>query len=131
MSDNSGKGILFIISAPSAAGKTTLAKHIVENVANIRQSVSYTTRSMRDGEIDGVDYNFIDQATFDRMSKENGFMEHACVHGNCYGTAFEQVEKAKADGRDLLLVIDVQGAAAIREKGVDQVSMNDFRTYKG
>ncbi len=123
MLTDSGKGMLLILSAPSGTGKTTIAEHIVKNIPNITRSVSYTTRPRRAKETNGIDYNFIDKAAFDKMSEENAFLEHACVHENCYGTALKPLLEAKEKGKDILLVIDVQGAEVIRGKDVDQVSI--------
>ncbi|MBI5178833.1 MAG: guanylate kinase [Nitrospinae bacterium] len=117
----SGRGILFILSAPSGAGKTTLAKLAISKIPGLKQSVSYTTRARREGEVDGKSYNFVDKAAFQKMIGQNRFIEWAQVHGEYYGTALDAIEKAKAEKSDILLVIDVQGAAKLREKKVDGV----------
>lgn len=120
---NQGSGILFVLSAPSGTGKTTLANYLVNHLPDMKRSVSYTTRKKREGERDGVDYHFVDHATFEKMIKEKAFAEHAKVHDNYYGTALKTVKEAKADGKDILLVIDVQGAATLAKQDVDSVSI--------
>ncbi len=109
------KGIPFIVSAPSGAGKTTLCKMAVDFFANLRHSVSYTTRAPRAGEVDGVDYRFVDNAEFDRMVKAGEFFEYAGVHGKRYGTARQDLEGLLSGGYDAMLDIDVQGAEGIRD----------------
>lgn len=108
------EGILFVISAPSGAGKTTLCKQIVDICPGLRHSVSYTTRPRRAGEADGVDYHFVTRETFDSMVAAGAFAEWAEVHGNRYGTAFETLQRLSAAGHDLLLDIDCQGAAQLK-----------------
>lgn len=107
------KGIQFIVSGPSGGGKTTLAKTMLDKLDNLRFSVSCTTRTPREDEIDGRDYKFISQEEFEQMVKEEQFVEHALVHGNYYGTPVDEFENAT--GVDLLLDIDVQGASQIRK----------------
>ena len=109
------EGILFVISAPSGAGKTTLCKEIIDFFPSLRHSVSYTTRPQRPGEQDGVDYHFVSTETFDAMAGQGAFAEWAEVHGNRYGTAIEMLERFRAEGRDVLLDIDVQGARQLRK----------------
>ncbi len=116
-----GRGILFILSAPSGAGKTTLAKWAVENVSGVQQSVSYTTRPCRPGEVDGVHYRFVTEERFKEMIGEDRFIEWAEVHGKYYGTSWNAIDEAQERRVDLLLVIDVQGAVKLRERGVDGV----------
>lgn len=115
------EGILFIVSAPSGAGKTSLCREIKSLTPGLYQSVSFTTRTMRAGERDGVDYHFVDRAKFDAMIANDVFAEWAEVHGNCYGTARAPLLRALADGMDILLDIDFQGAAQLREAGMDAV----------
>lgn len=110
------EGIFFVISAPSGAGKTSLCKEIIDIFPELRQSVSYTTRSARAGEVHGVDYYFVSPETFDRMIADGAFAEWAEVHGNRYGTAIETLQTSRAMGNDLLLDIDCQGARQIKEK---------------
>lgn len=115
------EGILFVISAPSGAGKTTLCKEIVDITPTLRHSVSYTTRPMRSGERDGIDYHFVTFERFAEMVADNAFAEWAEVHGNRYGTALATLEEARLAGCDILLDIDCQGAAQLKnsvERGV-------------
>ncbi len=105
----------FVLSAPSGAGKTTLAHAVLQRVEHLIRTVSWTTRSPRSGEVDGVDYTFVDQETFDRERDAGGFLESALVHGFHYGTPASEVERILAAGGVPLMVIDVQGAAAVRE----------------
>jgi len=110
----SSRGTLYIVSAPSGAGKTSLVKALLENVNDIRVSVSHTTRSMRPGEKDGINYHFVDEATFTTMLDNNAFLEHAKVFNNYYGTAQAWVQEILAKGEDVVLEIDWQGAEQIR-----------------
>jgi guanylate kinase len=107
-------GILFVISAPSGAGKSTLTKLLLSNVKGLEYSVSTTTRPMRPGERDGVDYLFTDEETFLKLIQNGEFIEHAVVHGNRYGTRRATVDQTLARSVDILLDIDVQGARQIR-----------------
>ena len=107
-------GTLYIISAPSGAGKTSLVKSLVDSEALIRVSVSHTTRAMRPGEVDGVNYHFVSHEQFHAMLDENAFLEHAEVFGNLYGTSQRWVEQTLAEGYDLILEIDWQGAQQVR-----------------
>jgi guanylate kinase len=115
------KGILFVISAPSGAGKTSICSEVVDRMPHLRQSISYTTRPKREGEQDGVDYHFISREQFDQMVHDEAFAEWADVHGNSYGTAKATLQKAQDDGADVLLDIDFQGAAQLRQSGLDGV----------
>lgn len=108
------EGILFVISAPSGAGKTSLCKEIIDFFPELRQSVSFTTRAPRDGEQDGVDYCFVSPEEFRRMVHEGEFAEWAEVHGNCYGTALKTLNDWRSRGCDVILDIDCQGAAQLR-----------------
>lgn len=108
-------GTLYIISAPSGAGKTSLVKALLERDAQIRVSVSHTTRAMRPGEINGVNYHFVDRDTFLGMREQGEFLECAEVFGNCYGTSQRTLEETLAQGIDLILEIDWQGARQVRE----------------
>jgi guanylate kinase len=116
-------GILFIISAPSGSGKSTLVARVRENVPNLEFSISYTTRAPRGSERDRIEYNFISREQFEQLICEDAFLEYAEVFGNYYGTARHFLEDAKRDGKDLLLDIDVQGAAQLRTKVPDAVSI--------
>ena len=108
-------GTLFIISAPSGAGKTSLVKALLDVTDNISVSVSHTTRDMRPGEEDGVDYHFTDVETFKKMINEDAFLENAQVFDNFYGTAQASVEEKLKAGEDVILEIDWQGAAQVRK----------------
>lgn len=110
------KGILFVVSAPSGAGKTTLSKKITEIVDDIYHSISHTTRTPRPDEIDGRHYHFVSKAKFEEMIKNDEFIEWALVHGNYYGTSVGNLEIVQKEKKDLLLVIDVQGAEQLRKK---------------
>ena len=111
-----GDGNLFIISAPSGTGKTTILKKIIAAMPNVVFSVSHTTRSPRTGEQDGVDYFFTDKNVFRAMQQQNRFLEWAEVHGNLYGTSISAVQAATEQGLDIILDIDVQGALQVKEK---------------
>lgn len=109
------KGNLYIISAPSGAGKTSLVKELVSNLDDLIVSVSHTTRQMRDGEIHSKDYFFVDVEQFKTMQGENAFLECAQVFDNFYGTAQQTVETNLAQGQDVILEIDWQGAQQVRK----------------
>ena len=117
------KGTLFVVSAPSGAGKTSLVRALLERNSNLHLSVSYTTRAPRAGEIDGVHYHFVNRKTFERMVAENAFVEHAQVFDNAYGTARKTLRQALNDGQDLLLEIDWQGARQVRTNFPEAVSI--------
>lgn len=108
------KGSLFVISAPSGAGKTSLVRALVETLPDVRVSVSYTTRLIRPGEMDGINYHFISRENFIDMIERNDFLEHAEVFGNLYGTSQCWVENQLEQGGDIILEIDWQGAQQIR-----------------
>ncbi len=120
---NSRQGHLFIISAPSGGGKTTLSKVVLNRFNNILYSVSYTTRSPRNGEQDGVDYYFIRKKDFEKRIETGHWAEWAEVHGNYYGTSAEFLDKGLASGRDMLLDIDVQGTIQILGNYPDSVTI--------
>jgi guanylate kinase len=103
-----------VLSAPSGAGKTSISRELLARQPGLCQSVSFTTRPMRSGEQDGVDYHFVSPARFEQMVHEGAFAEWAEVHGNRYGTARATLQQAAAAGRDVLLDIDIQGAAQLR-----------------
>lgn len=107
-------GTLYIVSAPSGAGKTTLVRALLRLDPSIRLSVSYTTRAPRDGEQEGVAYHFVDLATFKAMQQRGDFLEWAEVHGNFYATSAPWLKNQLAAGNDVLLEIDWQGAAQVR-----------------
>jgi|SRR5215471_11291604 len=110
----SRRGLLFVVSAPSGTGKTTVVERLVQVVPDLALSRSYTSRVKRAGETDGVDYNFITRATFEAMIASRAFLEWADVFGNFYGTCAADADRELAGGRDLVLVIDVQGARQVR-----------------
>lgn len=117
------RGLLFIVSAPSGTGKTTLVERLVHTVPGLRMSKSYTSRGARTGEADGVDYHFISRDRFEEMVAAGAFLEHASVFGNYYGTAAADTEACLAAGDDLILVIDVQGASYVRSRGLESVGI--------
>jgi guanylate kinase len=119
----SSRGILYTVSAPSGAGKTSLVKALVESTPHLRVSVSHTTRRIRPGEQDGVNYHFVSRADFDAMLQANAFLEHADVFGNLYGTSQEWVKSALAAGDDVILEIDWQGAQQVRRLMPETVSI--------
>jgi guanylate kinase len=110
------EGLILIISAPSGAGKTTLCRELLKQFPAIRESISYTTRQPRPGEVHGEDYFFVSQEEFQRMIAEDAFAEWAEVHGNLYGTALKTLEEARKNGVDLVLDIDCQGARKLKEQ---------------
>jgi guanylate kinase len=120
---SSERGLLFIVSAPSGAGKTTLVERLVEQVPDLKLSRSYTSRPARDGETDGVDYNFVTRERFDAMVAAGEFLEWADVFGNLYGTAAADTERILAAGCDLVLVIDVQGSRQVRRHGFETTAV--------
>ncbi len=123
MSSESRSPTCFVLSAPSGAGKTTLAQALLANLDNITQTVSWTTRESRPQEVDGRHYTFVDQKTFDGHRQEGGFLESAKVHGNSYGTPYSEVDRILAAGDDALMVIDVQGAKQVRGNLADAVTI--------
>jgi guanylate kinase len=116
-------GLLFIVSAPSGTGKTTLVERLVGELPRLTMSRSYTSRPARTGEADGVDYNFVTRARFEEMVAAGDFLEWADVFGNLYGTCATDTERVLASGEDVVLVIDVQGARQVRQKGVAATSI--------
>jgi guanylate kinase len=112
----SKRGHLYVIAAPSGAGKTSLLHALMRRRPSLGFSVSCTTRGPRPGEVDGKDYHFVDRAEFERLVAAGEFIEHANVFGNLYGTRLSVVEAALAAGRDLILEIDWQGARQVRER---------------
>jgi len=117
------RGLLFIVSAPSGTGKTTLCERLVQVVPGLRMSRSYTSRHARAGERDGVDYNFVSREQFEQMVADKAFVEWADVFGNYYGTSAEDTDAALAAGEDVMLVIDVQGARQVRSRGIETVGI--------
>lgn len=115
------RGLMFVLSSPSGAGKTTLARELIAKVSGLQMSVSVTTRAMRPGEVDGRDYYFIDKPRFDEMVKGDELLEHAPVFDYFYGTPRAPVEAALAAGNDVLFDIDWQGTQQLREKASDDL----------
>jgi guanylate kinase len=115
------RGLMFILSSPSGAGKTTIARRLLEHDSEIRMSVSVTTRPMRPGEVDGKDYFFTDRAHFDKMVEAGEFLEWAEVFGNCYGTPKAQIRAGLKEGQDFLFDIDWQGTQQLYQKAAVDV----------
>src|SRR5438093_9619952 len=118
-----GRGLLFIVSAPSGAGKTTLVERLVDETPHLKMSRSYTSRPVREGETDGVDYNFVSRERFEAMVAVGEFLEWADVFGNLYGTSAADTERILDAGSDLVLVIDVQGARKVRRRGIETTAV--------
>ena len=117
------RGLLFVVSAPSGTGKTTVVEQLVRIVPDLALSRSYTSRPARHGETDGVDYNFVSRARFEAMVAADDFLEWADVFGNLYGTCASDVERELARGHDIVLVIDVQGARQVRMRYANTVGV--------
>ena len=122
-SEQRSRGLLFVVSAPSGTGKTTVVERLVQIFPDLGMSRSYTSRAKREGEKDGVDYNFITRERFEAMVAEDAFLEWADVFGNLYGTGKAETERELAGGRDLVLVIDVQGARQVRSHGAHAIGI--------
>ena len=112
---SAGAPLLIVLSAPSGAGKTTLCQQLLAARPEIRRAITCTTRPPRAGEVDGVDYHFLDAQTFEQKRDADHFVEWAVVHGNYYGTLKSELLQALRDGKDALLNVDVQGAGSIRQ----------------
>jgi len=123
LSNNINKGNLIIVSGPSGAGKSALVNGVLHIMSRIQFSVSFTTRAPRGAETDGVEYFFIDREAFEKLIREDAFLEWAEVHGNYYGTSRKYVDEILCNGEDVVLDIDVQGAHTIREKRPDTLSV--------
>lgn len=119
----SPRGVLFVVSAPSGTGKTTVVEKLVELMPELALSRSYTSRGARVGERDGVDYNFVSRDRFEEMVAAGEFLEWANVFGNFYGTRQSDTEALLQQGQDVILVIDVQGAQQVRQRGLELVSI--------
>ena len=115
------RGLMLVLSSPSGAGKTTLARRLLEEEPGIEMSVSHTSRKQRKGEKDGMDYHFVDRDAFTRMRDHGEFLEWAVVFDNYYGTTRQPVDRALAEGRDVLFDVDWQGALSLRAKAGDDV----------
>jgi guanylate kinase len=122
-SEQRSRGLLFVVSAPSGTGKTTVVERLVQIFPDLGLSRSYTSRALRAGEKDGLDYNFITREKFEAMIEEDAFLEWADVFGNLYGTGKVETERELAGGRDLILVIDVQGARQVRSHGANAIGI--------
>lgn len=116
-------GNLIIVSAPSGAGKTSLVAALLKSDPQVRLSVSFTTRAPRAGEVHGRDYNFVDVAAFERMRANGEFVESALVHGNHYGTSQQWMSERRAEGQDILLEIDWQGALQVQRTHRDAIGI--------
>ena len=117
------KGKLIIISSPSGGGKGTLIKELLETIPDLGYSVSWTTRAPRFGEEEGKHYHFVTREKFVEEIRNEGFLEHAEVHGNMYGTSIKQIDEITSTGKDVILEIDVQGASAVMERASEAVSI--------
>lgn len=117
------KGSLFIISSPSGGGKGTLIRRALDELDNLKFSVSYTTRDKRDGEHNGVEYHFVSVPEFEALMESGDLLEYALVHGNYYGTSSSQIEEATESGLDVILEIDVQGAKIVRRKREEAINI--------
>ena len=117
------RGNLFVISAPSGSGKTTLVRRLLATLDDVQFSISFTTRSVRGSERDGIDYHFIAEESFRSKIEEGEFLEWAEVHGNLYGTSKLETEKIRAGGEDILMDVDVQGATQVRKAQPDAVTL--------
>ena len=123
ITDLSDKGHLFIIGAPSGAGKTSLVRALVSEHPNLEMSVSHTTRPKRPSEIDGIDYNFVSHQEFNHLKGRDAFIEHAKVFDNQYGTSYASIQKIWDQEKDVLLEIDWQGARKIRKSANECISI--------
>jgi guanylate kinase len=119
----SKRGLLFIVSAPSGTGKTTIVERLAQKAPDLVMSRSYTSRPIRPGEVDGVDYNFVSESRFTAMAVAGKFLEWAAIFGHRYGTNAVDIEKLQREGRDVVLVIDVQGARQVRERNPDAIGI--------
>src|SRR3989442_9560770 len=123
MSSEGRPSVLFIVSAPSGTGKTTLVERLVKVTDRLKMSRSYTSRPPRGDEVDGVDYNFVSRPQFETMVAADEFLEWADVFGNLYGTAAADTGRCMESGSDVVLVIDVQGARKVRARGMPHVAI--------
>lgn len=117
----SRRGLMLVLSSPSGAGKTTIARRVLGEDPGITSSISHTTRERRSGEVDGKDYHFVDKKTFSRLREEKAFLEWAVVFDNEYGTTRAPVDQALSEGRDVLFDVDWQGADALRKEALSDV----------
>ncbi|KJJ84565.1 guanylate kinase [Candidatus Omnitrophus magneticus] len=117
------KSLVIVVSSPSGGGKTTIISETLKKIPGIRRSISYTTRAMREGEINGKDYRFISEPDFKKRIQENSFVEYEKIFDNYYGTSIEDIEDARKAGEDIVLSIDVKGAKKIKEKYSESISI--------
>jgi len=117
------RGTLFVVSSPSGGGKGTIIRYVLDVVPNLSYSVSFTTRAPRQCEVNGREYFFVSPQVFEEMAAAGEFLEWACVHGNYYGTSQRQVTEETGAGTDIVLEVDVQGAASVRQLPLDAVSI--------
>lgn len=122
-STEESRGILFVVSSPSGGGKGTLIRHVLNTIPDLGYSVSFTTRAPRSGEVHGREYFFVTPEQFEETKAQNEFLEWANVHGKLYGTSRQQVFKEISEGHDIVLEVDVQGAASVRNLVPDSVSV--------
>ena len=115
------RGLMLVLSSPSGAGKTTIARRVLDEDADIAPSISHTTREKRRGEVEGKDYHFVDKETFSQMREQGAFLEWAVVFDNYYGTTRAPVDEALHEGRDVLFDVDWQGADALRKAAEEDV----------
>ncbi|GMU93851.1 MAG: guanylate kinase [Candidatus Hydrogenedentota bacterium] len=123
MDTTARRGTLFVVSAPSGAGKHTILERVLARDKRLGYSVSATTRSPRRGEVDGTHYHFMDRASFERRVAEGDFVEWAEVHGNLYGTLRSELERLVGSGKDIVLELDVQGMRNVKRAGLDAVTV--------
>lgn len=121
MSSSSCRGRLFVVSGPSGVGKGTVVVEVLKRLPYLRRAVTYTTRQLRHGEVEGKDYHFVTREEFERLKEQGAFLEWAEVYGNFYGSPKHEVEQLLSIGCDVMLVLDVQGALAVKEKIPDAV----------
>ncbi len=121
MNKKKNRGSLIVLSGPSGAGKGTIHNELLKRDSNLTYSVSMTTRSPRDGEVDGVDYYFVSEEEFKKEIEKGSFLEYALVHGNYYGTLKKNVDDSLDKGLDVILEIDIQGALNVKEKASDAI----------
>jgi guanylate kinase len=114
------RGMLFVVSAPSGGGKTSLCKEVIKRLPNFEHGISYTTRKRRPTEVDGKDYHFVSKEKFMKMVEADEVVEYAFVHGNYYGTSINDIARTLSKGKNLLIDIDVQGAIQIEERYGDE-----------
>lgn len=117
------QGAIFVVSAPSGAGKTSLVKRVISDVPDIAVAVSHTTRPKRAGDVDGRDYHFVDRTEFESMISADAFVEYADVFGNYYGTSHQAIKTCQMQGNDVILEIDWQGAKQVRERIADTIAV--------